>query len=154
MSAVIIYFSAGGRTAGVAKELKAFMDADIFEIVPREVYTAADINWINPFARCNREQLSKEDVAISGRVEDFEKYDTVYLGFPIWYGAAPKVVYSFCKQYNWANKNIYIFTTSGGGGIGKTIQKVQAVTEGAKIIEAKLVKSASELKEWAKNLNK
>ena len=74
----------------------------------------------------------------------------MYLGFPIWYGAAPKVVYSFCKQYNWANKNIYIFTTSGGGGIGKTIQKVQAVTEGAKIIEAKLVKSASELKEWAK----
>ena len=60
------------------------------------------------------------------------------------------MVYSFCKQYNWANKNIYIFTTSGGGGIGKTIQKVQAVTEGAKIIEAKLVKSASELKEWAK----
>ena len=142
MSAVIIYFSAGGRTAGVAKELKAFMDADIFEIVPREVYTAADINWINPFAR--------EDVAISGKLEDFEKYDTVYLGFPIWYGAAPKVVYSFCKQYNWANKNIYIFTTSGGGGIGKTMQKVQAVTEGAKIIEAKLVKSASELKEWAK----
>ena len=150
MSAVIIYFSAGGRTAAVAKELKEFMDADIFEIVPREVYTAADINWINPFARCNREQLLKEDVAISGRVEDFEKYDTVYLGFPIWYGAAPKVVYSFCKQYNWANKNIYIFTTSGGGGIGKTMQKVQAVTEGAKIIEAKLVKSASELKEWAK----
>ena len=110
MSAVIIYFSAGGRTAAVAKELKASMEADIFEIVPREVYTAADINWINPFARCNREQLSKEDVAISGRVEDFEKYDTVYLGFPIWYGAAPKVVYSFCKQYNWANKNIYIFT--------------------------------------------
>ena len=150
MSAVIIYFSAGGRTAAVAKELKEFMDADIFEIVPREVYTAADINWINPFARCNREQLLKEDVAISGRVEDFEKYDTVYLGFPIWYGAAPKVVYSFCKQYNWANKNIYIFTTSGGGGIGKTMQKVQAVTEGAKIIEAKLVKSASELKEWVK----
>ena len=72
MSAVIIYFSAGGRTAAVAKELKEFTDADIFEIVPREVYTAADINWINPFARCNREQLSKEDVAISGRVEDFE----------------------------------------------------------------------------------
>ena len=150
MSAVIIYFSAGGRTAGVAKELKEFMDADIFEIVPKEVYTPADINWINPFSRCNREQLSKEDVAISSKLEDFEKYDTVYLGFPIWYGAAPKVVYSFCKQYNWANKNIYIFTTSGGGGIGKTMQKVQAVTEGAKIIEAKLVKSASELKEWAK----
>lgn len=154
MSTLIIYFSAGGRTANVAKEFKESIESDIFEIVPREVYTAADINWINPFARCNREQLSKEDVAISGRVEDFEKYDTVYLGFPIWYGAAPKVVYSFCKQYNWANKNIYIFTTSGGGGIGKTMQKVQAVTEGAKIIEAKLVKSASELKEWAKNLNK
>jgi len=150
MSVLVIYFSAGGRTAKIAKEFAGEIGADIFEITPTIPYSKADITWINPFARCNKEQCSKEDIPISGKIENFEKYDTVYMGFPIWYGGAPKVVYNFCKAYDWSKKTLYVFATSGGGGIGKTAEKLGAFTKGTSVTEAKLVKNLEGLMEWAK----
>ena len=111
---LIAYFSAGGTTARVARELAASIGADIFEIVPQKPYSPADIKWTNPLARCNREKLGNKDVPVAGTVENFEQYDVVLLGFPIWYGAAPNVVYTFCKGYAWTGKRVYAFATSGG----------------------------------------
>ena len=152
MPTLVAFFSAEGTTAKVAKEFAEGIGADIFEIVPQVPYTKADIRWMNPLARCNKEQFGKKEVPVTGKIDGFEKYNTVYLGFPIWYGAAPRVVYTFCKDYDWNGKKVYAFATSGGSGIGKTAEKLTPYVEGAAAVDAKLVKSAAEVTEWAKGL--
>ncbi len=148
MSTLVTYFSAEGTTAKVAREFADMIDTDVFEIVPVEPYTAADLKWINPVARCNKEQLASADVPVSGTIEDFDKYDTVYIGFPIWYAGAPRVVYTFCKNYDWTGKKVHAFATSGGSGIGKTAEKLKTYVNDVESIDAKLVHSADEIKNW------
>ena len=149
MKSLVTYFSAeSGRTAGVAKDLAEAIGADLFEIVPEKPYTGSDLNWMNPLARCNREHAMKKDVPVAGKVENFADYDTVFVGFPIWYGCAPNVVNTFCKGYDWAGKKVYIFATSGGSGIGRSGEKLAPYAAGAEIIDARLVSSASELRDW------
>ena len=148
MATLITYFSAEGTTAKVAKDYAQSINADVFEIVPKEPYTKADINYINPISRCNREQLGGRDVPVEGSIENFDKYDTVYIGFPIWYGYAPNVVSTFCKAYDWSGKKVYIFATSGSSGIGKTAEKLQPYISGAKIMDARRISSAAELSDW------
>ena len=145
MSTLVLYFSAEGNTAKVAKELAEAKGADIFEIVPEVPYTKADIRWINPVARCNREKFGKKEVPSVGKIENFAEYDTIYVGFPIWYGGAPNVVNTFCKGYDWTGKKIRIFATSGGSGIGKTAEKLQPYVNGAEILDAKIVKQAADV---------
>ena len=145
MSTLVTYFSAEGTTAKVAKEYAEKIGADLFEIVPEVPYSTSDIRWVNPLARCNREQIGGKDVPVSGKIDDFGKYDTVYIGFPIWYGQAPRVVHTFCKGYDWTGKDIHIFATSGGSGIGKTAEKLQPSVSGGNIIDAKRISSASEI---------
>lgn len=145
MATLITYFSAKGTTAAVAKDLAERTGADVFEICPQEPYTDADIRYINPVSRCNREQFGGKDVPVNGKVENFDQYDSVYIGFPIWYGQAPRVVHTFCKGYDWTGKNIHIFATSGGSGIGKTSEKLAPSVQGGTIVDAKVVRSASEI---------
>lgn len=150
MKKLVAYFSAEyGATAKVAKELAEAIGADLFEICPEQPYTAADLRWTNPLARCNREHLAGKDVPVAGAVENFADYDTVYLGFPIWYGYQPLVVSTFCKQYDWSGKKVYAFATSGGSGIGRTADKLAPFVPGAAGVEAKLVHSAAEVVSWA-----
>ena len=111
MKTLVTCFSAEGATAKIAKELAEAIGADIFEIKPEKPYTAADIRWTNPLARCNREKFGKKDVPVVGSVENFADYDTVLIGFPIWYGAAPNVVNTFCKGYDWSGKRVLAFAT-------------------------------------------
>ena len=80
MSVLVAYFSAEGTTRRVAEEFGKEIGADVFEIIPEQPYTAADIRWTNPLARCNKEKLGKKDVPVTGKIADFEKYDTVYIG--------------------------------------------------------------------------
>ena len=146
MSGLVIFFSAEmGRTAKVAGDLAAKLGLDIFEIKPVEPYTRADLNYINPLARCNREKFGKKDVPSEGRIENFSDYDTVYIGFPIWYGAAPNVVNTFCKAYDWTGITVHAFATSGGSGIGRTAEKLKPYVKGAASVDAKLVQSADEI---------
>ncbi len=148
MATLVVYFSAEGTTAKVAKDLAVSIGADLYEIKPEKPYSAADIKWTNPLSRCNREKFGKKDVPVSGKVQGFEKYDTVAVGFPIWYGCAPNVVNTFCKGYNWSGKKVYAFATSGGSGIGKTAEKLQPYVKGAVSVDAKLVHSAGEAASW------
>ena len=145
---LVAYFSAEGTTAKVAKELAAMPGADLFEIKPEKPYTAADLKWTNPLARCNREMLGRKDVTVEGKIADFDQYDTVLIGFPIWYGAAPNVVNTFCKGYLWNGKRVFAFATSGGSGIGRTAEKLSPYVRGAASLDAKLVHSAAEVKDW------
>ena len=148
MKTLVAYFSAEGTTARLAKELAGVAGADIFEIRPVEPYTAADIKWTNPLARCNREKLGGKFVPVKGKAENFADYDAVMLGFPIWYYGAPNIINTFCRDYDWTGKKVYIFATSGGSGIGKTAEKLAPYLKGAQIMDARVVRSAGELKDW------
>lgn len=146
MKILVTYFSAeAGHTRKVAEDLALKLGADLFEIVPEKPYTEADLRYMNPLARCNREKFGKKEVPVSGTIEQFLEYDTVYIGFPIWYGAAPNVVNSFCKAYDWTGKIVHAFATSGGSGIGKTAEKLIPYVRGAAEVDAKLVHSADEI---------
>lgn len=145
MKSLVTYFSAEGTTAKVAKDLAEKLTADVFEIVPEVPYTKSDIRWMNPLARCNKEKFGKKDVPVAGKVDNFGEYDTVYIGFPIWYGCAPNVVNTFCQGYDWSGKKIVVFATSGGSGIGKTGEKLAPYVKGGEIVGAKLVKDASQV---------
>ena len=148
MSTLVTFFSAEGTTKRVAEEFAKETGADLLEIVPDPPYTAADIKWTNPLARCNREKIGKKDIAISGRISDWAAYDTVYLGFPIWYYAAPNIITSFCRNHDWSGKKIYFFATSGGSGIGKAAQKLEPFVKGGKIVDARRVTGAAQLSDW------
>ena len=146
MSTLVTYFSAeAGTTAKVAKDLAKKIGANLFEIKPETPYSKADLRYMNPLARCNREKFGNKDVPVAGRIENLSQYDTVYIGFPIWYGAAPNVVNTFCKGYDWKGITIHAFATSGGSGIGKTAEKLEPYVKGAVSVDAKLVYSAGEL---------
>ena len=146
MSTLVVYFSAeAGTTAKVAKDLAKKIGADLFEIKPETPYSKADLRYMNPLARCNREKFGNKDVPVADRIENLSQYDTVYIGFPIWYGAAPNVVKTFCKGYDWKGITIHAFATSGGSGIGKTAEKLEPYVKGAVSVDAKLVHSAGEL---------
>ena len=147
MKTLVAYFSAEGTTAALAQQLADRLGADLFEIRPVEPYTAADIRWTNPLARCNREKIGKKDVPVAGEVADWNGYDRVFLGFPIWYYGAPNVVNTFCKGYDWAGKRVVLFATSGGSGIGRTAEKLQPFVANGHIAAARVVKGIEELED-------
>ncbi len=153
---LVTYFSVGGATAKYARYIAKQTNAELFEIKPQIPYSEADIKWTNPLARCNKEKIGKKDVPIEGFVENFNDYDTVLIGFPIWYSAAPNAVNTFVKGYDWSGKKIAIFTTSGGGGLGKTAEKLSPYLNGkGEIVDAKLFRpseKAPEIKEWLKSI--
>ena len=108
-NALVAYFSAeAGTTRRIAEGLADAVAADLYEIKPEKPYSEADLRWTNPLARCNREKLGKKDVPVEGKVPGWAEYDTVYLGFPIWYYGAPNVIQTFCKGYDWSGKKIYV----------------------------------------------
>ncbi len=149
MKALVAYFSAeAGTTRRIAEELADAVAADLYEIKPEKPYSEADLKWTNPLARCNREKIGKKDVPVKGKVPGWAEYDTVYLGFPIWYYAAPNVIQTFCKGYDWTGKKIYLFATSGGSGVGKTAQKLEPFVRGGTIADARRVTSVEELSGW------
>lgn len=144
-----VYFSAEGNTAALAKRIAEASGSDIFEIRPEIPYTKSDINWKNPLSRCNKEKIGKKDIPIAGRVEGFEDYSTVFVGFPIWYYGAPNIINSFMQQYDWTGKRIALFATSGGSDIGKTVGRLRPYVKGdCRIIAAKVFASGEDAAEW------
>ena len=153
MKTLVAFFSAEScKTAGVAKELSSAIGAELFEIKPIQPYSKEDLNYMNPLSRCNREKLGKKDVPVEGKVQNFEDYDTVLIGFPIWYGGAPNVINTFCKGYDWRGKKVFAFATSGGSGIGKTAEKLRPYVKGVVSIDAKRVSTADEVKDWIEHI--
>lgn len=154
---LVTYFSASGITKKLAEKIAQVADADIFEIVPENPYTEADLKWTNPLARCNKEKIGKKDVPVRGGVDNMAEYDTIYLGFPIWYWGAPNVVNTFVKSYDLSGKKIVLFATSGGSDIGKTADKLRPyLSDKAQIVDAKVLngeQSLEQLRKWIESLN-
>ena len=133
---LVAYFSASGRTAKVAEKLAAELGADIYEIKPEVKYTKADLNWMNKKSRSSVEMNNKSirPAIITGDV-DVSGYDTVCLGFPIWWYVAPTLINTFLEAYDFSGKKIILFATSGGSGFGNTVAELQPSAPGAEIME-------------------
>ncbi len=158
MSKVLVaYFSASGVTAKVAAELAAAENADLFEIRPEALYSAADLDWRDKQSRSTLE-MSDPDCrpAITGRVGDMSQYDVVFVGFPIWWGREPSVVDTFLDGYDFSGKKLIPFCTSGGSGIGKTAERIRSIVgDGAAVDDGERIGgeiSEADLKLWAEGL--
>jgi flavodoxin len=154
MKTLVAYFSASGNTASLAKRVAQAAEADLFEIKPVEPYTDADLKWTNPLARCNKEKIGKKNVPIAYRVQDMDEYGLVLIGFPIWYYAAPNIIETFVKSYDFSGKKVALFATSGGSDITKAPARLQPLMKG-EIIGAKLFSpdaSYAELNVWTNSL--
>lgn len=118
---LVIYFSATGTTKGVAEKIAALTDADIFEIVPAEPYTAADLNWND---RNSRTSVETDDPscrpAIEGEPVDLEGYSTIFIGYPIWWGDIPRIMSTFVESYDFGEITMIPFCTSASSGVGQS----------------------------------
>lgn len=120
---LVIYYSASGNTARVAKDIAEAAGADLFEIVPTEVYTSEDLNWTNSDSRVSREHddESLRDVPLTTtEVPDWDSYDTVFIGYPIWWGIAAWPVDTFVKNNDFTGKTVIPFATSSSSGMGQS----------------------------------
>ena len=137
---LVAYFSASGRTANVAEMLANELGAELYEIKPEVEYTKADLNWMNKKSRSSVEMNDKSfrPAIITGDV-DVSGYDTVYLGFPIWWYVAPTLINTFLEAYEFAGKKIVLFATSGGSGFGNTVAELQPSAPDAEITETKVL---------------
>ena len=137
---LVAYFSASGVTAKVAEKLAAELGADSYEIRPEVKYTRADLNWMDKKSRSSIEMNDKRirPAIITGDL-DVSGYDTVFLGFPIWWYVAPTVINTFLEAYDFSGKKLVLFATSGGSGFGDTVAELQPSAPGAEIVEARVL---------------
>lgn len=129
---LVAYFSATGNTEHIAQYIQTALDADLYEIVPEEPYTGDDLNYSDDSCRANREQNDPDArPAIAGALEHPEDYDVVFLGYPIWWGAAPKIIHTFLERYDFGGATIVPFCTSGSSDIGSSAENLHALTPDA-----------------------
>ena len=138
---LVAYFSASGVTAKVADMLADAVGADIYEICPEVPYTKADLNWMDKKSRSTIEMNDRTSrPAIADKNAKVEQYDTIFLGFPIWWYRAPSIINTFLESYNFSGKKIILFATSGGSMFGKTVEELKvSVPATCEIIEGKLL---------------
>lgn len=129
---LVAYFSATGNTESIAQHIQTILNVDLYEIVPEDPYTSDDLNYSNDDCRANQEQNDPNArPAISGSVENMEDYDVVFLGYPIWWGQAPKIIYTFLESYDLDGVTIVPFCTSGSSGIGSSATNLQSLAPNA-----------------------
>lgn len=141
---LVAYFSASGVTAKVAENLADAIGADVFEIQPEVPYTKADLNWMDKKSRSTIEMSDPTSrPAIAAKRDNMDEYDTIFVGFPIWWYVAPTIINTFLESYNLKGKTIIPFATSGGSGMGKTNEKLAPSCPGAKLLHGKVFNSYS-----------
>ncbi len=154
---LVAFFSASGVTAKVAETLSETIGADIFAIEPKVPYTKADLDWMDKNSRSTLEMNDPTSRPEIARVRDnMEEYDTVFVGFPIWWYVAPTIINTFLESYDLTGKKIIPFATSGGSGMGKTNEKLLSSCKGAKLLAGKVLKAnvgAKEIADWVNTLN-
>lgn len=153
---LVAYFSASGVTAKLAKALAEAAGADIYEIKPEVPYTKADLNWMDKQARSTIEMhdtLSRP--AIADRLNNMDEYDIVFVGFPIWWYVAPTIINTFLESYDFSEKTIVPFATSGGSGFGETVARLKPSVSNTTVWkDGKLLNrmSRNDLTDWIESL--
>ena len=153
MKKLVAYFSASGVTKVAAERLAKAIGADLFEIKPETPYTRADLDWTNKKSRSSVEKNNPDArPEIAEKVSNMEDYDTVFIGFPIWWYVAPAIINTFVESYNFSGKTIVPFATSGGSGMGKTVDILKPLcSASAKWESGKMLNRIADqdLKKWA-----
>ena len=153
MKKLVAYFSASGTTKKAAEHLANAIGADLFEIRPAVPYTRTDLDWTNNKSRSSVEMSNPQSrPEIASHVENMSEYDTVYIGFPIWWYVAPTIINTFLESYDFSGKTVIPFATSGGSGMGKTVDVLRKVCPDATWKSGGVVNRMTEtaLAEWAK----
>lgn len=156
-SVLVAYFSAQGHTKALAEKIATATGGTLFEIEPTEPYSEADLDGWNGSARGTRESKDRTTrPGVKNKVSNFEKYDTIYLGFPIWWYTAPTIINTFLEGYDTAGKTIIPFATSGGSAFGDTEKDLKVSAPDAKFKPGKVINNATQQQvvEWVKNVNK
>lgn len=156
MKTLVAYFSASGITASVAKEVASAANTDLYEIKPAVRYTSADLNWMDKKSRSSIEMSNPASrPEIVKDLPDLSQYDTVIIGFPIWWYVAPTIINTFLESGDFSGKKIALFATSGGSGFGKTVQNLKpSVDASAQFVSEKLLNGATpaDIKAWVDTL--
>ena len=122
-----VYFSATGNTRSLAQKIIVETNSDVFEIIPEQEYTSADLNYNDSNCRANKEQNdSSARPAISNKIENIADYDVVFIGYPIWWGTMPKIINTFLDTYDLSGKTIMPFCTSGSSGISSSVSAIKS----------------------------
>ena len=153
MKTLVAYFSASGVTKGVAKQLAEVTGADLHEIKPEIPYTDADLDWTDKQSRSTVEMKDKSSrPAITDKLANMQDYDVVYVGFPIWWYTAPTIINTFMEAYDFKDKTVIPFATSGGSSIKKACEDLKAAYPDVSWKEGKLLNRVSkeDLEAWVK----
>lgn len=152
---LVAYFSASGTTKKVAEMIAELSKADLYEIKPKNLYTKEDLNWMDKNSRSSKEMNDKKfRPAIVDDVLDIDAYDEIILGFPIWWYVAPTIVNTFLEKYDFSEKRIILFATSGGSRFGNTVSELKLSAQNSIIEEGKVWNHAnnSQILAWLEQL--
>lgn len=154
---LVAYFSATNTTRGVAENIADILNADLYEIIPQQPYTNDDLNYGNDNSRSSIEMNDTQArPEISNTVENMEQYDTVFIGYPIWWGQAPRIIDTFVESYDFSGKTIIPFCTSGSSSIGSSARNLQALTNNANWLSGQRFSGGSSkdtIAHWIEELN-
>lgn len=154
---LVAYFSATGTTKGVAETAADAMGADLYEIVPKDPYTSADLDYSDNNSRSTKEMNDPNArPEINGSVENMEQYDIIFLGYPIWWGDAPRIISTFMESYDFSGKTIVPFCTSGGSGVGSSAENLESLVSGATWVSGERLNggaSHNDIVEWINGLD-
>jgi flavodoxin len=152
MKKLVAYFSASGVTKAVAQKLAQAANADLFEIVPQQIYTNADLNWRDKHSRSSVEMNDRACRPAMAAAPDVSGYDVIFVGFPVWWYREPSIIDTFMESTDFTGKTVVPFCTSGGSGLGDAAKNMQDLAQGAKVPNGKRFSasaSSDELKQWA-----
>lgn len=153
---LVAYFSATGTTARAAQALADALGADTFEIKPLQPYTAADLNWNDSASRSSVEMRDEgARPKIVGTMTHMDSYDTVFIGFPIWWYVEPRIVDTFLETYDFTGKTVVPFATSGGSGLGRAPERMQGLVPAAKVLPGAMLNGAvdaADMRAWVDGL--
>ena len=152
---LVAYFSASSTTKKVAERLAKATGADLFEIKSKVPYSSADLNWMDKKSRSSVEMSDPSSrPEIAEKIPNLADYDTVFLGFPIWWYVAPRIINTFVESYDFTGKTLVPFATSGGSGMGRTVDELQKLCPNANWKAGKMVNGISDkaLADWANTL--
>lgn len=155
MKTLVAYFSASGVTRGVATQLAEVAGADLYEIVPEQIYTDADLDWRDSLSRSSVEMKDKTSRPSIKKTElKIDDYDTIYVGFPIWWYTCPTIINTFMETYDFAGKTVIPFATSGSSPIEQACSDLKSAYPKANWKEGRLLNNATkeQLEEWVKSL--
>lgn len=152
---LVAYFSCSGTTAELSKRIANIVNGDLFEIKPEIPYTLADLNWVDKHSRSTLEMENESSrPAIANKLSNMKDYDVVFIGFPVWWYIAPKIINTFLESYDFTQKIIVPFCTSHGSGVGKTDDSLFPSAPNAIFRPARVLNDVTErdLKEWIEEL--